>query len=64
MGMHDADWSGADHFIDHPVHRLKPKDRVELHKRHIGFVFQSYHLLDDLSWGGFSRHGSRIRDHA
>lgn len=49
LGMHDADWSGEYQFLDHPVHRLKPKDRAELHKRHIGFVFQSYHLLDDLT---------------
>jgi ABC-type lipoprotein export system ATPase subunit len=49
LGMHDADWSGEYHFLSQPVHRLKPKDRVELHKRHIGFVFQSYHLLDDLT---------------
>jgi len=49
LGMHDADWSGEYQFLDYPVHRLKPKDRAELHKRHIGFVFQSYHLLDDLT---------------
>ena len=49
LGMHDADWSGEYSFLDTPVHRLKPKDRAELHKRHIGFVFQSYHLLDNLT---------------
>jgi putative ABC transport system ATP-binding protein len=49
LGMHDADWSGEYDFLGHAVHRMKPKDRVELHKRHIGFVFQSYHLLDDLT---------------
>src|SRR5688572_2462076 len=49
LGMHDGDWSGEYHFLSQPVHRLKPKDRVELHKRHVGFVFQSYHLLDDLT---------------
>jgi putative ABC transport system ATP-binding protein len=49
LGMHDADWSGAYHFLETPVHHLKPKDRAELHKRHIGFVFQSYHLLDNLT---------------
>src|SRR4026207_1133117 len=32
-----------------PVHRLNPKQRSELHKKHIGFVFQSYHLLDNLT---------------
>src|SRR5258706_16208329 len=49
LGMHDGDWSGEYDFLDTPVHRLKPKDRAELHKRHIGFVFQSYHLLDNLT---------------
>jgi putative ABC transport system ATP-binding protein len=49
LGMHDADWAGEYDFLETPVHRLKPKDRAELHKRHIGFVFQSYHLLDNLT---------------
>src|SRR6187397_2053503 len=49
LGMHDGEWSGEYHFLDTPVHRLKPKDRAELHKKHIGFVFQSYHLLDNLT---------------
>ena len=49
LGMHDAAWTGEYHFLDQPVHRLKPKQRAELHKRHIGFVFQSYHLLDNLT---------------
>jgi ABC-type lipoprotein export system ATPase subunit len=49
LGMHDGEWTGEYYFLDTPVHRLKPKDRTELHKRHIGFVFQSYHLLDNLT---------------
>ena len=49
LGMHDADWSGEYEFAGTRVDRLKPKDRAELHKRHIGFVFQSYHLLDNLT---------------
>ncbi len=49
LGMHDHDWSGEYHFQDQAVHALKPKHRAELHKRHVGFVFQSYHLLDDLT---------------
>jgi ABC-type lipoprotein export system ATPase subunit len=49
LGMHDASWSGEYLFLDQPVHRLSQKDRTELHKRHIGFVFQSYHLLDSLT---------------
>src|SRR3982075_2048672 len=49
LGMHDAAWSGEFDFLGQPVHRLSPKQRAELHKRHIGFVFQSYHLLDNLT---------------
>jgi putative ABC transport system ATP-binding protein len=49
LGMHDAAWSGEYEFLGQPVHRLAPKQRAELHKRYIGFVFQSYHLLDDLT---------------
>ena len=49
LGMHDADWSGEYEFLGTRVEKLKPKDRAELHKRHIGFVFQSYHLLDNLT---------------
>ena len=49
LGMHDSAWSGEYYFMDQPVHRLNPKQRSELHKKHIGFVFQSYHLLDNLT---------------
>jgi putative ABC transport system ATP-binding protein len=49
LGMLDHEWSGEYEFLDEPVHRLKPKDRIALNKAHIGFVFQQYHLLDDLT---------------
>ncbi|HSB14922.1 MAG TPA: ABC transporter ATP-binding protein [Bryobacteraceae bacterium] len=49
VGMLDGAWSGEYHFFDQPVHALKPKQRIELNKKYIGFVFQSYHLLDDLT---------------
>jgi ABC-type lipoprotein export system ATPase subunit len=49
LGMHDAAWAGEYYFLDQPIHRLNTKQRSELHKRHIGFVFQSYHLLDNLT---------------
>jgi putative ABC transport system ATP-binding protein len=49
LGMHDAAWSGEYFFQDQPVHKMGAKQRSELHKRHIGFVFQSYHLLDNLT---------------
>ena len=49
IGMHDSAWTGEYYFVDQPVHRLGAKERAKLHKQHIGFVFQSYHLLDDLT---------------
>ena len=49
LGMHDAAWTGEYYFLDQAVHRLNQRQRSELHKRHIGFVFQSYHLLDNLT---------------
>jgi len=49
LGMHDSAWTGEYWFDGHAVDRLGAKDRARLHKQHIGFVFQSYHLLDHLT---------------
>jgi ABC-type lipoprotein export system ATPase subunit len=49
LGMLDHAWRGEFFFHDEAVHKLKPKDRVALNKQYIGFVFQQYHLLDDLT---------------
>jgi ABC-type lipoprotein export system ATPase subunit len=49
IGMHDSAWTGEFFFLEQPVHKLGRKERQELQKRSIGFVFQSYHLLDDLT---------------
>ena len=49
LGLHDSAWSGEYELLGHPVHRLPQKQRAALQKRHIGFVFQSYHLLDTLT---------------
>ena len=49
LGMLDQGWQGEYHFLGEPVHRLKPKSRMQLNREHIGFVFQQYHLLDDLT---------------
>jgi putative ABC transport system ATP-binding protein len=49
IGMLDGAWTGEFYFLDFPVHKMKPKERVELNKKYIGFVFQSYHLIDNLT---------------
>ena len=49
LGMHDTDWRGEYDLVEQPIHSLKHKERLALQKKHIGFVFQSYHLLDNLT---------------
>jgi len=49
LGLLDADWSGEYELAGHAVHRLRPKARLALGRDLIGFVFQQYHLLDDLT---------------
>ena len=49
VGMLDGGWTGEFFFLDHPVHKLNLKQRAELNKQNIGFVFQQYHLLDNLT---------------
>ena len=49
IGMLDSFDEGEYSFLDEPVHTLKEKHRANLYKQYIGFVFQSYHLLDDLT---------------
>ncbi|HEY1848299.1 MAG TPA: ABC transporter ATP-binding protein [Opitutaceae bacterium] len=49
LGLHDSAWSGQFQFGDAAVHKLNQKQRLELQRKNIGFVFQSYHLLDDLT---------------
>jgi putative ABC transport system ATP-binding protein len=49
LGMHDHGWSGEYFLSDVGVHPLKAKERAALRNEQIGFVFQQYHLLDDLT---------------
>ena len=49
LGMYDSAWQGEYYFLDQAIHRLNPKQRGELNKRYVGFVFQQFHLLDDLT---------------
>jgi ABC-type lipoprotein export system ATPase subunit len=49
LGMFDDAWSGAYYFLGQQVHKLQRRQRADLAKANIGFVFQSYNLLDDLT---------------
>jgi putative ABC transport system ATP-binding protein len=49
MGMLDDAWTGEYYFNEQPVHTIGRRQRAELAKQNIGFVFQSYHLLDNLT---------------
>src|SRR5437879_9485822 len=49
LGMHDHGWRGEYFLGVAAVTHLKPKERAKLRNEQIGFVFQQYHLLDDLT---------------
>jgi len=49
LGMLDTFNEGEYNFLDQSVNTLKEKHRSNLYKQYIGFVFQSYHLIDELT---------------
>jgi putative ABC transport system ATP-binding protein len=49
IGMLDTPSGGEYYFYDEPVHKMSERKLSELHKMHIGFVFQQYHLIDELT---------------
>ncbi|MEO6446733.1 MAG: ABC transporter ATP-binding protein [Gemmatimonadaceae bacterium] len=49
LGMFDSAWTGDYVFRGQAVHTMPNKERLALNRGHIGFVFQQYHLLDDLT---------------
>ncbi|HXB44756.1 MAG TPA: ABC transporter ATP-binding protein [Puia sp.] len=49
LGMLDEQSEGEYFFLDQAVHTLKEKHRSKLSKQYIGFVFQAYHLIDELT---------------
>lgn len=49
LGMLDGEWEGEYYLDENPVHQLKPKQRLALNRQYIGFVFQSFNLLDNLT---------------
>jgi ABC-type lipoprotein export system ATPase subunit len=49
IGMLDDPSEGEYFFMGNPVHSMKEKQRSHLYKQYIGFVFQAYHLIDELT---------------
>jgi len=49
LGMLETIDDGEYYYKENPVHKLKEKKRTELHKHEIGFVFQQYHLIDEMT---------------
>jgi putative ABC transport system ATP-binding protein len=49
IGMLDEFDEGEYHFLHESVHKMKEKQRSQLYKQYIGFVFQQYHLIDELT---------------
>jgi ABC-type lipoprotein export system ATPase subunit len=49
IGMLDEPSAGEYYFFDEPVHKMKERAKSEMHKNYIGFIFQAYHLIDELT---------------
>jgi putative ABC transport system ATP-binding protein len=49
IGLLDEPSAGEYFFFDEPAHKLKEKQKSEMHKNYIGFIFQAYHLIDELT---------------
>ncbi len=49
MGMLETASEGEYHFLNQPVHSIKERQKSELHKNYIGYIFQAYHLIDELT---------------
>lgn len=49
LGMLDSDWQGEYTLAGNDVHKLPQKKRQQLAREHVGFIFQQYHLLDDMT---------------
>ncbi|MCB0836386.1 MAG: ABC transporter ATP-binding protein [Bacteroidetes bacterium] len=49
LGMLEKPSQGEYYFMDMATHKLNERKKSEIHKHHIGFVFQAYHLIDELT---------------
>lgn len=49
IGMLDEPDEGEHYFLDRPVHKINEKERVEFHRNYMGFIFQAFHLIDEMT---------------
>lgn len=49
IGLLDEASAGEYYFMNEPVHQLRDRKKSEIHRNHVGFVFQAYHLIDELT---------------
>lgn len=49
IGMLEEQSGGEYHFLEEEVHKMRERKRQELHKHYMGFIFQAYHLIDELT---------------
>ena len=49
IGLLDEPNAGEYYFLDEPTHNIKEKQKVQYHRSHIGFIFQAFHLIDELN---------------
>lgn len=49
IGMLDEPSQGEYYFLNEPVHKLREKKKSEIHRHYLGFIFQAYHLIDELT---------------
>ena len=49
IGMLDEPSQGEYYLLNEPVHKLREKKKSDLHRHYLGFIFQAYHLIDELT---------------
>ncbi len=49
IGLLEEPSEGEYYFLEQPVHKLKEKQKTDYHRDYIGFIFQAYHLIEELT---------------
>ena len=63
LGMLETASGGSYDFYGHPIHKMSERKKNELHKQYMGFVFQAYHLIDELTVYGISKIDQQLTNH-